>query len=857
MLPDYLASSYQQYKSDTNYIATWLATTAKGCGYAPDLMVAEKPVEKSARLKGKARKQAKAAGKGSNPTSKADSSQKGTYIIAIKDFLTMAQHIASYSKASVKMSSTFVRVLDRAIALRKGVGAELESQENNDEGLEAGGQDSDQRHSYFVGVLEGVRETLRPRMPVELLNDRLTQPPNDTKHTPQERMTNLFAKLEVEEPSEAFLEAPDVSPDVSSDEPHYEVEWINDLNEATTAFECLLHDFYTIQQEVQRTWVGYQNGYWDIVTASVTSNTAIELARRLEEDVLHVLDPQGGSQRMLEIFYMAHCLGRGHDPDFKERPDDDLNYAVYDITSEIYWPTQQILQAYLKVLEPKCLPMYRPGTYGIYDPSADRSKMSPREKFKEDKIILCEILPDFSVLALGGRGPAEDEFCRGLKQVFRDRKIPLWVTFAAQVFLDIHHVLRENVDSGFQRLCQIGNAISRSITRNLEFHEKLKIVLWPSSNDQGLRRILSLIQSVCVKDHIYDVRNKVHGLQAAGIPKHQLLKSHPMKCGLEAYNIKTNFHEACIAFANAWGSITFTAHLYNALTREKLLGKRWSDMDLVLTIQDANWLFVGDPPASAENYFRRFCLAMGYSVSNFARNARRRNGPVASAAGPRGLQEKASVTRMFAERFCHGAERTEMTTQDVERILDKSDFVECEDEEGEGLTVIERQPRSERSSHLKSRWKSTGRLKIQQLLHNLNMSLQAEILEFSFDYMLMHRQCWTVLRQVKTECADKMRQVYGPEYLEKENQLPFLVGYIFMAMTNDERLAQQIGLLPKRDGFKLVSRELLESAAKTLNMMLSTRLPGNIWMGELVSLFVQSVCNIRIEAESETEGEEP
>jgi hypothetical protein len=36
---DFLKSSYKQYKEDTDAVATWLATTAKKCGYAVDLLV--------------------------------------------------------------------------------------------------------------------------------------------------------------------------------------------------------------------------------------------------------------------------------------------------------------------------------------------------------------------------------------------------------------------------------------------------------------------------------------------------------------------------------------------------------------------------------------------------------------------------------------------------------------------------------------------------------------------------------------------------------------------------------------------------------------------------------------------------
>lgn len=64
MLPDYLSSSYARYKEDTHTIASWLANTAAQHGYKDGSSVKPVEVKKPAqgRLKGKARKEAKAAG---------------------------------------------------------------------------------------------------------------------------------------------------------------------------------------------------------------------------------------------------------------------------------------------------------------------------------------------------------------------------------------------------------------------------------------------------------------------------------------------------------------------------------------------------------------------------------------------------------------------------------------------------------------------------------------------------------------------------------------------------------------------------------------------------------------------------
>lgn len=61
--------------------------------------------------------------------------------------------------------------------------------------------------------------------------------------------------------------------------------------------------------------------------------------------------------------------------------------------------------------------------------------------------------------------------------------------------------------------------------------------------------------------------------------------------------------------------------------------------------------------------------------------------------------------------------------------------------------------------------------------------------------------------------------MYGGGYLEKENQLPFVVGYIFMTATQTSRVANM--LLPRRDGGEVSSR-LLATAAESIKGMIDS-----------------------------------
>ena len=92
MLSNYFTSSYLQYKQDTNAVAAWLATTAKKCGYAEDLLTknaegGQQQKQPAGRLKGKAGKLEREAAKDAT-TCGPSKSKVPTYVIAIKDFIS-------------------------------------------------------------------------------------------------------------------------------------------------------------------------------------------------------------------------------------------------------------------------------------------------------------------------------------------------------------------------------------------------------------------------------------------------------------------------------------------------------------------------------------------------------------------------------------------------------------------------------------------------------------------------------------------------------------------------------------------------------------------------------------------------
>lgn len=527
MLPHFLHSSLNAYKEDTDTIAEWLAVKAKQCGYPADLLnhtAKALPTEPSKRLKGTARKKSKDAAKlqtAAAEVSKASpaSTPGPSYIINIRDFTTLAEYIAVFNKLAVKIPLPFINTLNRAIDLRTQHN-EYSRAQNSSEASNDQSNNSDARHSYFLGILERTREILKPRMPV-MSKDFLSKPTGDPERQSARELDNRFASLDIQEPSQAFTDAPDVVPTPKTKvEPRYEAETLHSLEEQYTAAHCLFQDVKNIRSFLRQLWTSYLQGV-DIVAISLTTNTAIGFIRNLEQDYLQQFPEQSGFERIVKLFYGAQCLVRGESPGPK-RPGDLFNFAVYDLAEECLLSTYTILSSVQDVISPGQIPVYRPGHFGTRDMSSDWSQKSPREKFKDDQLVIFEAFPDLMLMTMiTGRAPlAEDELVRGFRGMAPGKDIPLWLVFATQCFLDAQHVLKQDISRPHDQLLQAAGAIRSSIKQNLDFHQSLRIDNWPRTNDYSFSEILRVIDEWVRRDMVAEKLKKVGVHQVNGSIAH-------------------------------------------------------------------------------------------------------------------------------------------------------------------------------------------------------------------------------------------------------------------------------------------------------------------------------------------------
>lgn len=787
MLPESLISIYQQYKHDTNVVASWLATTGQRCGY-PAADLSQPASGPSKRLKGKARKAAAAAK--STPVKAAGKPDQAPpkHILAIKDFVPLAEFIAAASQPVVEVPSFFATAIGRVIEARRSFGVFLKEQGK------ASNQLSNAQHSFFVGVLEQVRETLKPRMPVNVLNISAmlealcnNKPAYGKPSSESDNNINKFDILKLYEPSAEFLAAPGVQP--SAIVPDYQPEGGEDtLEDAFFAFTVLLQEMLQLRAQVRELWHNYAAGTIHLTPVAIATNTAIQLARAMENDVETLIRKHGGVEELLGMYYGGVCMAIGKDATKRARPDDAISMACYDEADHFMLNAFVSIDAFRRACpyEPGIVPSYN-GQYGWYDEAMDRATATHRQKFEQDQCALFEILPELvAVNRLSKQNGCEDEFMRGVKMMYKEYKdndIPLWLCLAGQMYLDILRELHGQLDKSFAQVTNFTKTVDSSITTAMEFRGKLQAPTWPSKGDATLKDIVRLAK--------FWQSDPIGALKASrGEPAKPdvLLRRHPLFCGLWMHYISTAYHKVGVDYANAWGSIIYTYQLYHALQQEKLLdvpqGEHWDDLDLLYSSQGRQSFFVGDPPTDGEGYFKNFSLCMGYSAANWAGNRRKQSKASASKAGPRGMRLLGPVSMLFKESFGGDGPRGTLTVDDVQQILAKSEWTQTKQEDGK--VVLEKagddgkKEGTTTTSHSNVD-KKRHQVSPSQLITSLCLALQPEIPDITFDYFTLHKFCFSTLNSVRQSLDPQLRTWFAPDYLDNDTQLPFVVGYLFMA----------------------------------------------------------------------------
>lgn len=248
-----------------------------------------------------------------------------------------------------------------------------------------------------------------------------------------------------------------------------------------------------------------------------------------------------------------------------------------------------------------------------YNPKDDRTELWYREKATEDEILIAEMFTEFNPANFLDY-PIKDGFHPGMKEMGRTDEVPFHLVFAAQVHLDIHHILREYADSPFESMMEQVTQMGESISVQIKFHN-----YWESN---GLLCDLdSRIGRWIREDPLLDIKQKLwkshYDTDISDSNRHRLLRSSPVLSGLMLYHFRLSLYETGITIGNAYHSILSVWHLDNAAVCHKLILKRWDDTDIAYRMLGSFNFHVGDTPKNAQECLVRFALHTSQSIVKY------------------------------------------------------------------------------------------------------------------------------------------------------------------------------------------------------------------------------------------------
>ncbi|KAG4433195.1 hypothetical protein IFR05_011330 [Cadophora sp. M221] len=799
MLSGVLDSNYKRYKTDTSIFIKWLSDNGTKCGYKVTKPSAQVPSSepKAPRLKGKARKEAKKAAApspapgGSSPT--ASTASPKNFIINTSELLPLANAIVA-SKEPVEVPADIIRAGLRAISARKRSAAFFgRSTKDQDEETMA----DNQSHSYFISLMEKVLSTLQPCFAVFAGAESIEA---SSSENILETLENRFASLEVEEPVE-----PKTGPAPKAELPIYELQASKEANkdeENLFLVFCLFDDLARLRSYVMDVWEQFKQGKVDLITASVVTNTAFQLAIRAQDEIL--VDFPASADYDVVLTLLVTRLSKAHNTAVaagaqgEVEIDDNLGFEIDDNLAQwIYAPAHSLLDSFCDVLDPKFVPMMKRGHFGIYNPRADRTRMSGPGKLSEDLIVLMELLPEFCFISKYKIHMfATDELTRGLGQMALTKDIPIWLVFATTIFLDIHHILREKIDLGFHELQTRAGVATSQLDRYFELSRGLlKTANWPMHNEKSFAQIHDEMNRFILNDVVLPFKESQYQSFRQAAPdaseKFYLYKRHPVLCGIQAFAILLEIQQAGITLNTNIGTVIYPAHFYNALKQNDPSCASWPLIDEVIALHGAQRIFVGGTPSTMKDCFKQICIMLGYSPTQFAKNRRNLN-PVVSKNGPRGLKETSPITELFYKGLRHPNGKMAITMHSVEELLN---------EQARDVDLAS----NPTSKKLRREWAANNRLTSLQLLEALRASIPKELPKLEFDYFKLHAQSIGLMRRLKRDLDADYIKFYGSaRYIMNESELVWLGPYAVMAAAGTERVAEELGITDA--GSKLLAK---------------------------------------------------
>lgn len=230
------------------------------------------------------------------------------------------------------------------------------------------------------------------------------------------------------------------------------------------------------------------------MAASITTNTAVDFCRKLQEDFENAFPGQEKCHERVCLHCSVMEDANTRESNLLHRGGPCLTY-VHRILEAFVEDIKDDAPDYLPIVSAQCIQPY------LQDTQAAEEYDRGEDNFDTHHNILMGVLPELCALVrattpLDAQVHAEHEIMSAMRHLLSCKTQTLWVTFAFQLLLDVRQITRGDVTWAFDDLCQgselIASNIEKVIGYNLEVwnHAFLTISRQNSGQHRGPRETM-------------------------------------------------------------------------------------------------------------------------------------------------------------------------------------------------------------------------------------------------------------------------------------------------------------------------------------------------------------------------------
>ncbi|KAI4958498.1 hypothetical protein J4E86_004099 [Alternaria arbusti] len=540
-------------------------------------------------------------------------------------------------------------------------------------------------------------------------------------------------------------------------------------NEFFLAIEIFMEDVFYIES----IWTSYKHGMLENNVCSLLTNTAIDVVRLAERQFALLLRrPKRFPADVFPVWKLPALLYYKWAPGLEEkftyeefadmRPfkhdrrgvEDESDFALFSVFSGLKWYLYATPEGGINKLDPARF--RRPGDN--WHPHLPRVaemchlmqwqthiKQPSISKGKYDSI-------------------AEDEIVRGVRHMVEHKEIPIWVQFAAQIYIDIQNVLGDRLDAPLDELKMWVQVSHQRLNEFLCDNDEID--MWNWTSEKPFTKPIKTLEQHHVTAEAW-VRGDVFTatLQEIHLPhlsrykreNHALLRRHPLGCGVLQYSMFQDLHEYGLQFQTATDCIRPMIYLYAATRLLSEDSPAWPDMELLILRQNPERLFFGkNRPTDYREALTFFEWVCDMSPMLRSKEATKDSREQHDSERVRRIVDPSILKDVFLNRFNHPVS----SDNEVDSMVSK--WIELVRSE-EGMTQLLRQLNLDPSADAKTIKVLQARAQNNRsdaIPSQLSQCMGADAIDLHFDWLALHNKCAKMWARIYSRLVESKRSLY-------------------------------------------------------------------------------------------------